>query len=37
MAKWKKKEGKRTKKPYYYFTLIPTSFPFGALMTKGKF
>ncbi|UZO22821.1 uncharacterized protein OCT59_015170 [Rhizophagus irregularis] len=27
----KKMEGKRTKKPYYYFTSIPTSFPFGAL------
>ncbi len=27
----KKMEGKRTKKPYYYFAPIPTSFPFGAL------
>jgi len=27
----KKMEGKRTKKPHYYFTSIPTSFPFGAL------
>jgi len=27
----KKMEGKRNKKPHYYFTPIPTSFPFGAL------
>jgi hypothetical protein len=27
----KKMEGKRTKKPYYYFDPIPTSFPLGAL------
>ena len=27
----KKMEGKKTKKPYYYFDPIPTSFPLGAL------
>ncbi|RGB42067.1 hypothetical protein C1646_751404 [Rhizophagus diaphanus] len=25
-------EGERTKKPYYYFTSIPTSFPFGEVL-----